>query len=231
MRPIDRARAEEEAAARRDLLEALVIAEREGVIDFNGHASVRLWDGRILINTAGSVRSALTADDIMVMDAAGEGLGGATPPMERFIHTAIYRARRDVGAVIHGHPKWSTVLTSSGVPLQPVFAQGCLVAGLPLLDDPLSINTAPRGDIVAGALGEARGVLLRSHGTVIVAPDIVEALVLAIYLEMNAERQAEAMKLGTPYVFSEVEAAACEATLYKRALMRKAWDYFRAKGR
>lgn len=229
MRPAEQARIEEEAAARRDLLDALAMLERAGVIDFNGHASIRLADGRILINSGASVRSRLAPDDLSLMDAQGETIDGATPPMERYIHTEIYKVRRDVNAVVHGHPRWSTALTSAGVAIAPVTAQGCLVAGLPVLEDPLSTNTPARGATLAEALGPARGVLLRAHGAVAVGADILEAFVFAIYVELNAKRQAETLRLGQPYVFSDTEIAASEAALYKRGLLRKCWDYHRAK--
>ena len=229
MRPADQARLDEEVAARRDLLDALAMLEQAGVVDFNGHASVRLADDRILINSGASVRSRLTPEDLSLMDAQGETVDGGTPPMERYIHTEIYKVRRDVNAVIHGHPKFSTELTSAGIAVEPVLAQGCLVAGLPVIDDPLSVNTPARGAKLASALGSARGALLRAHGSVAVGTDILEAFVFAIYIELNAERQAGVCRLGQPYVFSETEIAASEAALYKRGLLRKCWDYHRAK--
>lgn len=229
MRPAEEARLAEEKAARRDLLDALAMAEQAGIVDFNGHATARLADGRILINSGASVRSRLTAASISTMDAHGETIDGATAPMERYIHTEIYKARRDVGAVIHGHPKWSSVLTSAGVKIEPVWAQGCLVAGLPVLDDPMSINSPDRGAMVAAALGTGRGVLMRSHGVVLVGADLIEAFALAVYLELNCERQAEAMRIGSPYVFSDIEISGAEAALFKRGLLRKCWDYHHAK--
>lgn len=229
MRPAEEARRAEEAAARRDLLDGLTMLERIGIVDFNGHASTRLADGRILINSGASVRSRLTPEDISTIDGKGETVDGATAPIERHIHTGIYKARRDVGAVIHGHPKWSTVLTSAGIPLRPVLAQGCLVADAPLLDDPLSINTPARGEMLANALGSRRAALMRAHGVVVVGADMIEAFALAVYLELNAERQVEAAKIGTPYVFSEIEAAASESGLFKRGLLRKCWDYYHAR--
>lgn len=229
MRPAEQARKEEEAAARRDLLDGLRMLERAGVIDFNGHASIRLSDGRILINSGASVRSRLTPEDLTVLDAQGEVLDGSAAPMERFIHTEIYKARRDVSAVVHGHPKWSTVLTSAGIEPSPVLAQGCLVAPMPLLEDALSINTPARGATLAAKLGGARAALMRAHGVAVVGADMIEAFVFAIYVELNAERQAEATRLGAPYVFSETEIAASEAALYKRGLLRKCWDYHHAK--
>lgn len=228
MRPAEEARIAEETAARRDLLDALRMLERVGIVDFNGHASTRLSDGRILINSGASVRSRLGPEDISTIDAKGETVDGATAPIERHIHTEIYKVRRDVGSIIHGHPKWSSVLTSAGMRLQPVLAQGCLVADAALVEDPLSINTPARGEMLASALGPRRAAMLRSHGVVVVGADMIEAFALSIYLELNCERQVEAARIGTPYVFSDIEAASSESSLFKRNLLRKCWDYYHA---
>ena len=164
------------ADERARLAQALTLLERLGIVDFNGHASLRRGDGTILINSGRSVRSALTAADIVAIDAAGELVeGDAPPPLERHIHTEIYRRRSDIGAIVHGHPKGSTLLTMTGRPYRPVFAQGALLGALPVFADPLSINTAERGAALAETLGQARGVLLRSHGAVTVGANIVEA--------------------------------------------------------
>jgi len=48
---------------------------------------------------------------------------------------------------------------------------------------------------------------MKSHGAVTVGKDIVEAFVLANYLEENAYRQYMALQIGKPYAFSEEEIA------------------------
>lgn len=214
---------------KRDLIDAVTMLVRLGIIDFNGHASTRLDDCRILINSGASTRSALRPEDISVVGPGGELLDGDTPPMECHIHTEIYRRRADVGAVIHAHPLWSTLLTSAGREIEPVFAQGCLVADLPVFDDPLSINSAERGAALATTLADARGILMKAHGAVLVGADLIEAFVLAVYLEQNCERQARGAALGTAYVFSNDERDACVANLDKRNLFRKCWNFYRAQ--
>lgn len=211
-----------------ELVTALRLLEANGIVDFNGHASVRVTTG-CLVNSGRSVRSRLSKADIVAADADGQVGEGDAPPMEIPIHTEIYRRRPDVGAVIHGHPVWSTMLSSTGTPYLPVYPQGALLGPLPVFASPLSINTTERGRAVAEMLDEKSAVLLRAHGVVVVGPDLRTATVRALYLEENARRQCLAAPLGQPYSLSQTEIDACRANLDKPNLFAKAWDYYAAK--
>jgi ribulose-5-phosphate 4-epimerase/fuculose-1-phosphate aldolase len=218
-----------EAEPRKDLLTALRILEANGIIDFNGHASLRQGSGA-LINSGRSVRSRLTDADLVSIDADGAGKAGAdAPPMEVHLHAEIYRQRPDVGAIVHGHPTWSTLLSSTGTSYATVYPQGALLGSPPVFASPRSINKPDIGRQVAELLGDGCAALLRAHGVVIVGPDIRTATVLALYLEENARRQCLAAPLGQPYHFSQEEIEACRAGLNKPNLFAKAWDYYAAK--
>lgn len=212
------------------LVDAIRMLAVAGLIDHSGHGSARR-DGRsFYINSGASVRSTLTAGDIVAVDLDGRLLeGAARPPLEFHIHSEIYRARPDVAAVLHTHPHWSTFLTIAGVRIQPVYAQGTLLGEMPLLDSPLSVNTKEMGQRLAATLGGGRAALLKSHGVVVAGADLVECFALALYCEENAYRQYMAMQVGSPYVFSEAEQQACRKNLWSAALFRKAWDHYRSK--
>lgn len=204
--------------------------ERAEMIDHSGHCSTRRDGHAFYINSGGSVRSALTAADIVVVDLDGGLLEGtARPPLEFHIHSEIYRARPDVKVVMHLHPRWSTLLTMVGVPYKPVYAQGGLLGNIPVMGSPLSINNKSMGEQLSATLGHARAALLKSHGAVVVGGDIQECFALATYLEENARRQYLAMQVGEPYVFSEGEQQACHANLWSANLFAKTWDYYHSK--
>ena len=219
-----------EITLRQELTQGISILERLGIIDFNGHFSVRLDDGSILINTGSSVRSAIGPQDFVIVGPNGEICKESPrPPAELPLHVAIYRARRDVQAVVHGHPQWSTLLSSTGRAYQVTMAQGALLGAVPMFSSPLSMNNSDIGNALAELLGDGRAALLRAHGSVVVGKDVLEATVLAIYLELNAERQVRAAALGTPYVFSDDEIRAFQKGLEKRGLFEKCWNYYLAK--
>ena len=90
---------------RNDLVLAISMLERAGIIDFNGHCSIRLGDNALAINSGGSVRSALTSKDIVAIDFDGTLIEGEdVPPMEFHIHAELYRRRSDVAAVVDAPP-------------------------------------------------------------------------------------------------------------------------------
>jgi len=219
-----------ETTFKQQLVDCIRMLEQNDIMDYNGHASIRLPDHRILINSGSCQRSRLTIDDICVIDLDANQLSGKDgAPLERHLHCGIYRVRPDVKAIIHCHPKWSTYLTMVGKPYQPVYAQGSLVHPMPLLDSPNSINNRPMADQLAATLGDRPAALLKSHCAVAVGKDIVEAFVLLNYLEENSMRQYMALQIGQPYVFTDEEMRLCRDKLWNANLFQRAWDHFRAK--
>lgn len=213
------------------LVDALLMLERAGIIDFNGHFSCRVPGTELLlINSGKSVRSAPTVADIVSIDLDGKLVDGdAVPPMEFHIHAEIYRSRPDVNAVVHTHPLWSTLFSMAGLPVLPVIMQAAVLGPIRLFEKTASINTRPLAEELAGVLGQDRVVMLKSHGSVVAAEGIVEAFVLAVYLEETAQRQHLAMQLGSPSVLSPEQIALINANLWKPHLLRKVWDYHHAK--
>jgi L-fuculose-phosphate aldolase len=215
---------------KQQLVDAIRMLERAGIIDHNGHCSARRDASSFYINSGASVRGALTVNDIVTVDLDGNLVeGSARPPLEFHIHSEVYRARPDVNAVMHTHPQWSTFLTMAGVKFKPVYAQGVLLGDIPLMDSPLSVNTKPMGEKLAATLGRGPAALLKAHGVVIVGADIVECFALAAYVEENAYRQYMTMQIGDPYVFSEAEQQACREKLWSPSLFKKTWDHYRSK--
>jgi len=212
------------------LVEAIRMLARAEIVDHSGHGSARRDSESFYVNSAASTRSALSVDDLVAVDLDGDLVeGSARPPLEFHIHSEIYRARSDVHAVMHTHPRWSTFLTMVGARYRAVCAQGALLGDMPVVDSPMSVNTRAMGEKVAATLGRRPAVLLKSHGAVVVGSDLVECFALAAYLEENAYRQYMAMQIGAPYVFSEAEQQAFRERLWTPNLFRKTWDHYHAK--
>lgn len=215
---------------KQQLVDCIRMLEQSEIIDYNGHASICLDEDRMLINIGSCQRSSLTIDDICTIDMEGNLLEGSSkPPLEFHLHAGIYRARKDVKAVVHAHPKWSTYLTMVGQAYEPVFAQGSLVYPMPVLDSPNSINNKQMADRLAQTLGQSGAALMKAHGAVTVGQSLKEAFVLANYMEENAHRQYMAMQIGKPYCFTQEEMTLCREKLWSDVLFQRAWDHFHAK--
>jgi len=218
------------AQLKQQLVDCIRMLERSDIIDYNGHASTRAGDGRMYINIGSCQRSRLTTADICTIDFDGNLLEGhGKPPLEFHLHAGIYKARPDVDAIVHAHPKWSTFLSLTGHAYAPVYGQGTLVYPMPLLDSPRSINTPEMAQRLAATLGERPAAMMKGHGAVTVGKNVMEAFVLANYLEENAYRQYMALQIGKPYTFSDEEVAAAQSKLWTESLFKRTWDHFRAK--
>jgi ribulose-5-phosphate 4-epimerase/fuculose-1-phosphate aldolase len=215
---------------KQQLVHCIRMLERSDIIDYNGHASIRAGEDRIFINIGSCQRSQLTTDDICTIDFEGNVIeGNGKPPLEFHLHAGIYKARPDVDAIVHAHPKWSTFLTITGQSYLPIYAQGTLVYPLPVLDSPDSINNPEMAKRLSDTLGDGRAALMKAHGAVAVGKTIVDAFVLITYLEDNAYRQYMSLQIGEPYAFSDEEIEKCQAKLFNENLFKRTWDHFSAK--
>ena len=215
---------------KQQLVRCIRMLERACIMDYNGHGSIRLDGGRMLINIGSCQRSRVTPHDICTIDFDGNVIeGNGKPPLEFHLHAGVYKARDDVEAVIHCHPNWSTILSTAGVEYLPVYAQGSLVYPLPVLDSPDSINNVDMATSLTDVLGDRPAAVMKAHGAVTTGKSIVDAFVLLNYLEENAERQYMAAQIGTPYAFSESELALCREKLWTPSLFQRTWDHFSAK--
>ncbi len=215
---------------KQQLVDCIRMLERSDIIDYNGHASIRAGEDRIFINIGSCQRSQLTVDDICTIDFDGNVIeGNGKPPLEFHLHAGVYKARPDVEAVVHAHPKWSTFLTIVGETYLPVYAQGSLVYPLPVLDSPNSINNPEMAKRLSDTLGDRPAGLMKAHGAVTTGKSIVDAFVLLNYLEENAYRQYMAQQIGDAYAFSDEEIALCREKLWNENLFKRTWDHFSAK--
>jgi ribulose-5-phosphate 4-epimerase/fuculose-1-phosphate aldolase len=232
-----------QAPAPDHLLEDLVAANRiladQGVLDGFGHVSARHPDhpGRLLLSR--SLAPALTtADDIMEYDFDCTPLNAQPRPsfLERFIHCEIYRARPDVMAVIHTHSQGVIPFANSSVPLRAMFhVAGFLAAGVPVFEirahaglSNLLIADASLGKALAATLGDKAVVLMRGHGDVVVGPSLPIAVYRAIYTDVNARLQAQALALGGSVTYLEKEEGE-KADLVQQQVVTRPWELWKRK--
>jgi len=195
-----------------ELVDDLVVANRilfdQAVLDGFGHVSVRDDRNPDRFLLARSMAAGLvTAEDVMELDYDGTPVDprGRAVFLERFIHAEIYRARRDVQAVIHSHSPNLIPFGVTAVPLQPIYHMtGFLAEGVPVFEirqfageeTNMLITDGKLGKALAQTLGRKPVALMRGHGSIAVGASLRQAVYRAIYMEMNARLQSEAMRLG-----------------------------------
>jgi len=218
------------------LADALRMLEQAEVIDFNGHMSCRVpGTGRILINSGKSVRSALTADDIIEIDMDGQPVGhDVVPPMEFPLHTAIYRARPDVNAVVHSHSPAVIPFSVTERPMRPLYHMASFLhPGVPVFEirqaggmTDMLIGNPTLGRALAKTLADKNVALMRGHGNVVVADTLPMAVFRAVYTEVNARLQMQAIALGGPINFLAAEEGEKAMRVLENTHLR-AWDIWK----
>jgi ribulose-5-phosphate 4-epimerase/fuculose-1-phosphate aldolase len=227
-----------------DLLDDLVAANHilfdQGVVDAFGHVSVRhdkRADRYLLARNMAPAQ--VTRDDIVEFELDSTPLAADGRPvyLERFIHGEIYRARPDVMAVVHSHSP--TVVPFSvvpSVPLRPVcHMSGFLGAGAQNFEirdvagaaTDLLITSRDLGAALARCLGSGLIVLMRGHGSTVVGATLQQAVYRAVYTEINARLQAEAMRLGPVTYLTPEEAATALKNVETQ--IKRPWDLWKAR--
>jgi len=206
-----------------DLALANHILVNQGVLDGFGHISVRHPQKPDRFFIARSMAPALVeVADIVEVDLDGNvhDTQGRRTYVERFIHSAIYKARPDVMSVIHSHSPAVIPFGVTGARLRPIcHMSGFLGAVTPVFEirhsagesTDLLISSQALGEALATTLGKANVALMRGHGSVTVGSSIKQAVYRGVYTESNARLQSEASRLGEINFLTEAEAQATSA--------------------
>jgi HCOMODA/2-hydroxy-3-carboxy-muconic semialdehyde decarboxylase len=195
-----------------DLVTASHVLADQEVLDSFGHISVRSARNPKMFYMARAMAPALVKpEDIMEFSVeTGEPMNpkGRRPNGERYIHSETYRARPDVQSVIHSHSMRVIPFGVAGVALQPVVAQaGFLPPVTPVFEirdawgpdakeRGVQVRNAMHAAALAKVLGDAPVVILRGHGHNVVADSVRRAVVRAVYVNINARVQMDAMRLS-----------------------------------
>jgi ribulose-5-phosphate 4-epimerase/fuculose-1-phosphate aldolase len=227
------------------LIEDLVAANRiladQGVLDGFGHVSARHDKNKHRFLLARSMAPALvTAADIIEFDLDSNAIDGRgrTAYLERFIHGEIYRANPSVHAIVHSHSPAVIPFGVVAVALRPIFhLGGFLGIGVPVFEirdaggpaTDMLIRNPALGAALAKTLGAAPVALMRGHGNVVVGRTIREAVFRAVYTEVNARLQSEALRLGNGqavFLSGEEAQAAAETNA---AQIGRPWELWKMK--
>jgi len=167
-----------------------------------GNISVRVDENHFLITPSGMSYGSLQTQDMVMIDMQGNIVeGNRKPSIENGLHRGVYMARKDVGAVIHTHPQFSTAfaIARKEIPavseeLVQIIGEGvkCARYALP--------GTEELAQNAVEALGNRNAVLVANHGAVCVGSDLDTAFIVAEVLEKAARTIIYANIVGEPFV-------------------------------
>jgi len=207
----------------------------EGLADNVGHVSVRDPNEDVVhINPRTASRGEIRPEDVVEVSLESEPIDPEAPQpvSEREIHTALYREREDVDAVLHLHPPLMTLFGISGTDLVPVYFRAAFLDGkVPVLDYPDKITTREDSDRMLEAMDGQNQVLMRGHGAVIADESVEHALARAMFLETNAYYQLYASILGNPNPLTRDEIERNRDQVWRDRSIQKVWHFYEWKAK
>ncbi|MEO7242068.1 MAG: class II aldolase/adducin family protein [Variovorax sp.] len=225
------------AQLKRELVAANRILAREDVVDAYGHVSGRHPHDQSRYFLSCSRSPALVVeDDLMEFTLDGTAIDGQgrTPYGERFIHGAIFESRPEMHSVVHNHSHAVIPFSITGVKLRPVVhVAGVIGEVIPVWDirdefgdTNMLVRTMEQGRSMAKVGARCSCMLLRGHGAVVAGESIKIAVMRAVYLQVNAKLQAEAMKFGEYKALSPGEIKETNEMQFSSLSLDRAWQYF-----
>lgn len=168
---------------------ALEMSKRGLVAGTSGNCSARVTDMDLVVITPTSIEyELLLAEDMCVIRMDGEQVEGRySPSVEINMHLEIYRARPDVGGIVHTHQTMATAISTTGKGIPPILEEQVFkLGGAVEIAEYAFPGTKELAVSAVKALGDRKACLLPHHGAVTVGPKIREALLNAEILERTA---------------------------------------------
>src|SRR5215207_4518976 len=213
---------------REQLVWACRILGMEGHGDYTlGHISVREGDN-VHMKRNGIGLEEVSDDHLLTIDLDGNRVAGEGPiHLEAVLHTAVYRKRPDVLAVVHTHPLYSTAFGAVEAPLEMINHDAVLFYdGLGYFDKTAElIVTMEQGDAVAAALGDKRVVVMRGHGVLVTGKTLPWVVYTALTLERVLQIQSIARTFGELKPMSDEMANAVYQDKYRDEFIINYWNY------
>lgn len=199
----------EETAARQAIIDNCLRMNSAGLNHGTaGNVSLRHGD-RMLITPSATPYEAMRPEMIASMPLEGEyGAwdGPLRPSTEWRFHLDILRARSDVGAVVHAHPPFATVLAIARKPIPACHYMIAAFGGADVRCGGYArFGTKELSEEALKALEGRNGCLLANHGAIAVAPTLAKAMWLAIELEALAAQYYRSLQIGGPVILTDRE--------------------------
>jgi L-fuculose-phosphate aldolase len=176
----------------------------------SGNISARYKDV-LLITPSATPYEAMTPDTIAAMPLDGEygsWSGPLKPSTEWRFHYDITKSRPDVGAIVHTHSTYATVLAIAHKQIPACHYMIAAFGGTTIrCADYARCGTKELSDFALKALEGRNGCLLANHGMITLGANLEKAMWLAVELETIARQYYLALALGNPDILTDEQIA------------------------
>ena len=166
---------------KQQVYEANMLLPKYGLVKFTwGNASaVDRTRGLIVIKPSVVEYQCMTAADMVVVDFDGNVVeGGLKPSSDTATHICLYKAFPSIGAVVHTHSTWATIMAQAGVAIQPYgtthadYFAGAIPCTRDMTENEIAVDyELNTGRVIAEAFAKADidpnaipAVLVKNHG-------------------------------------------------------------------
>jgi L-fuculose-phosphate aldolase len=180
-----------------------------------GNVSIIDDQGDIWVTPSGIDKGALVPEDINCIKADGTILGKHKPSSEFPFHSAIYKIRPELKAIIHAHPPALVSFSIARViPDTNVIPQAKYVCG-PIGFAPYAIpGSEELGENIAAVFAESyNAVIMENHGTVVGGTDMKDAYQRFETLEFCARAIINAKTIGEVKTLTDEQIEGFEAQI------------------
>jgi len=193
-------------ALRKEIIETCLKMNAMGINQgTSGNVSARVEEG-ILITPSAVPYERMKPDGIVQMNWDGRRHGGGVPSTEWRFHLDITRQREDVGAIVHTHSMYATILAIRGESI-PAVHYMIAAAGGPTIrcGGYRTFGTSDLSQQALEALQDRNGCLLANHGVIATGANLAKALWLAKEIEVLAQQYVFSQLLGGPNLLPDDE--------------------------
>jgi L-fuculose-phosphate aldolase len=171
----------------------------------SGNISARMENGNVALTPSSLDYRVMTVDDICIVDAAGEQVGGTRgPTSEKYLHMAVMNAYEDIAVCIHSHAVHATMFAVAHQDVPSCIDEFTVYLG----GDIRCTEYAPSGspdlaEQVVKALDSRGAALIANHGMVAIGTTMEKAMHNTALVERSAKIIWGAKQLGGIYPLPE----------------------------
>ena len=154
-----------------------------------GNVSVRIpGTDELWITPSQLFKGDLRPEVLVRIDLEGNALdeGARAASSERLMHCAVYKARREAGAVIHAHAPHATILANADLPFLPISTEAAFFSNIPRIPFVMP-GTRELADAVGDGIRESWAVLMKNHGLLVGGRSLRRAADMVEIVERSCE--------------------------------------------